>query len=248
MRFAVLLCGFLVVSGCGGHTTTNTPLTNMTQPTPPQSNFGVSDSGSVHHANTPIAGARVYLLAANTTGYGNTSVSLLNPALTGASDAIGAYVTTAADGSFSMKGDYACAPNSQVYVYALGGNSGSGDNNASGVLTVLGSCPSTGNFSSAASVVINEVSTVAAANAMAGFATDATHVSSSGTALAQIGISNAFANAANISDFSGVALSTTPAGNGAVPHKQINTLANLLAACVGSTGTTSGSANSICAT
>ncbi len=56
-------------------------------------------------------------------------------------------------------------------------------------------------------MVVNEVSTVAAAYAMAGFATDATHVGSSGTALALTGIANAFANAAN--------LETTGDGRGA---------------------------------
>ena len=87
-------------------------------------------------------------------------------------------------------------------------------------------------------VVVNEVSTVAAAYAMAGFATDALHVGSSGTALAQMGIANAFANAANLETIgTGVALATTPAGNGTVPQAEINTLANILAACVNSNGT-----------
>ncbi len=63
------------------------------------------------------------------------------------------------------------------------------------------------------------------------FATDATHVSSTDTALAQIGLANAFANAANLAP-SGSALTTTPAGNGTVPQTKINTLANILAACV----------------
>jgi hypothetical protein len=248
MRFAAPLCVLFVLTGCGGNAKMNTVVTPPpAAPTPPPVSFGISDSGSVNHANTPIIGARVYLLAANTTGYGNASVSLLNPALTGASDVIGAYVTTASDGSFSMTGDYTCVPKTQVYMYALGGNSGTGENGASGLLAVLGSCPSAGNFSSANSVVINEVSTVAAAYAMAGFATDATHISSSGTALAQIGVTNAFANAANLSDFSGTALLNTPAGNGIVPQRGINTLANLLATCVGSAGTTPGSATSTCA-
>ena len=85
--------------------------------------------------------------------------------------------------------------------------------------------------------MMNEVSTVAAAYAMAGFASDATHVSSSGTALAQTGIANAFANAANLASIStGAALAVTPAGNGTVPQAEINTLANVLAACVNSNG------------
>jgi hypothetical protein len=63
-------------------------------------------------------------------------------------------------------------------------------------------------------------------------------VSSSGTALAQVGIKNAFANAANLAALStGTALATTPAGNGTVPQAEINTLANILAACVNSNGT-----------
>jgi hypothetical protein len=213
-------------------------------PAPP----AASDSGSVHHGNARIVGAHVYLFAANMTGYGNASISLLSPTSTSASDSIGAYVTTAADGSFSMKGDYTCVPNTQVYMYALGGNAGSGENDASGLLAVLGTCPSTGNFGSATSVVwVNEVSTVAAAYAMAGFATDATHVSSSGTLAAQRGITNAFANAANLSDISsGAALASTLAGNGTVPQGAIDSLANILAACVGSTSSTPGSNSTIC--
>jgi hypothetical protein len=93
-------------------------------------------------------------------------------------------------------------------------------------------------------VIVNEVSTVAAAYAMAGFATDATHVGSSGTALALTGIANAFANAANLVDLpSGTALATTPAGNGTAPQAEINTLANVLAACVNSNGAVTGGTN-----
>ena len=74
----------------------------------------------------------------------------------------------------------------------------------------------------------------------AGFATDATHVSSSGTALAQIGIANAFANATNLETLgTGVALATTPAGNGTVPQTEINSLANILADCTGTLGASS---------
>ncbi len=149
------------------------------------------------------------------------------------------------DGGFSITGDYTCTPNTQVYLYALGGNPGAGTNSASGLLAVLGNCPSAGVFSSSTFAWINEVSTIAAAYAMAGFATDATHVSSSGSALAQVGIANAFANAANLASLStGAALATTPAGNGQVPQAQINTLANILASCVNS----SSSGSTTCST
>jgi hypothetical protein len=182
----------------------------------------------------------VYLLSANTTGYGKPSVSLLNAASTGFSDSVGAYVQTGSDGSFFWAGDYTCTPGTQVYIYALGGNSGAGTNSASGLLAAMGNCPSTGNFSAIPYITVNEVSTIAAAYSFAGFATDATHVSSSGTALAQTGVANAFGNAANLANLStGQALSTTPAGNGGVPQAQINTLANILSACVDTSGSSS---------
>jgi hypothetical protein len=195
-------------------------------------------SGSVHGGQQPIVGAHVYLFAANTTGYGQPSVSLLNAASTSTSDSLGAYVVTDSNGAFTITDDYACTPNTQVYLYALGGNPGAGVNSAAAVLAALGNCPSSGSLlASIPFIQVNEVTTIAAAYAMAGFATDATHVSSSSTPLAQTGIANAFANATNLADIStGAALTTTPAGNGAVPQTEINTLADIVASCINSTG------------
>ncbi len=197
---------------------------------------GPGIDGVVYSGLQPVSGAHVYLLAANTTGYGQPSVSLLNGASTGFSDSIGGYVMTGSDGSFVWTGDYSCTPGTQVYLYALGGASGGGAiNSASGLMAVLGNCPAVGNLSSVPYIWVNEVSTVAAAYAIAGFATDVTHVSTSGTVLAKVGIANAFANAANLETLStGVALATTPAGNGTVPLSEINTLASILSGCTGS--------------
>ncbi len=198
-------------------------------------------NGKVYASQKALAGAHVYVMAASTTGYGgaglaagtgNASVSLLNAALTGQSDAVGAYVPTNQDGTFSIAGDYTCTPGTQVYLYALGGSTGAGTNTAIGLLAALGACPAAGNFGSNLYAVVNEVSTVATAYALAGFATDATHVGSSGTALAKVGIANAFANAANLETLgTGVALAVTPAGNGTVPQTKIDTLANVLVSC-----------------
>jgi sugar lactone lactonase YvrE len=198
------------------------------QGTPPLSDGGLT--GVVATGQKGIAGAHVYLLAANTAGYGQASVSLLNAVETAASDSVGAYVATDSFGNFSMSGDYTCSSGQQLYIYAAGGNSGSGANPALGLLAAIGSCPSS---ASTVAVRVNEVSTVAAAYALAGFATDATHVSSSGTGLAQMGMANAFANAANLETLAtGVARTALPTGNGSVPQAEINTLANVLSACV----------------
>jgi len=202
---------------------------------------GASIQGRVQGGQTPVVGTHVYLFAANTTGYGSPSVSLLKASSTGYSDSLGAYALTDKTGAFAIDGDYTCMPNSQVYLYGVGGNPGAGNNSAAAFLAILGNCPSEASFSSLSSVWMNEVTTVAAAYAFAGYATDATHVSSSGTPLALTGIHNAFATAANLIDpSSGTARSTTPAGNGTIQSATINTLANILAACVNSNGPNSG--------
>jgi streptogramin lyase len=225
----------------------------------PSPETGQTVQGMVRGGQQPIVGSHVYLFAANagvftpnTTGYGNASVSLLT---SGTQDTSGGatngdyYVTTGVGGAFSISGDYTCTGGQQVYLYALGGTQGAVANPVAGLLTALGTCPGTSgtagsSFSSGLYLVVNEVSTIAAAYSFAGFATDATHVSSSGTSLAQAGIQNAFANAANLASLStGAALATTPAGNGTVPQKAINTLANVLAACVNSNGAITGPAS-----
>ncbi len=180
-------------------------------------------SGQVESGQNPVSSAQVYLYAANTTGYGNASVSLLT-----------SPETTDSDGKFTIPGGYTCpSGNPQVYLYASGGNAGSGVNSALGLLAGLGYCGV-----GATNVVVNEVSTVATAYAIAGFATDATDVSSSGSQLAtQWDVPNAFKTVANLETLgTGAALAATPAGNGTVPQATIDTLANILNSCVNSSG------------
>ena len=107
-------------------------------------------------------------------------------------------MTTQTGGAFNITGDYTCpSSNSQVYLYSIGGDPGLGDgaNPSAGLLASLGTC---NKLSSLTYVVVNEISTIATAYAIAGYATDATDVSSSGSALAQVGIANAFASTANL--------------------------------------------------
>ena len=255
---ACLLC--LVLNGCS--------LSAPSTPSALTPEAGPAIHGTVYGAQSPIVGAQVYLFAAgsgvftpNANGYGNASQSLLNSSGTNTTQdtTLGDatfddyYVTSGAGGAFSITGDYTCTGGQQVYLYAVGGNTGSGPNSAAGLLAALGTCPGTtgslGNtFASGQFITINEVSTVAAAYAFSGFATDAVHVSSSGTALAQSGIAKAFANAGNLETLStGVALATTPAGNGTVPRTTINTLANILASCVNSTGPASSACTTLLA-
>ncbi len=255
MRFicaTMLIVCTLVISGCIGKPVMTT---TSTQPDQVQ---GAAIRGTVHGGQNPISGGSVYLYAVGTGGYGgdgiaasssNASTSLLNSNVLGQTPAGGEdgsnnyYATTDSNGNFSISGDYTCpSASTQVYLYAVGGNPGAGTNSAAGLLAGLGSC---GSLNSNTFVFVNEVSTIATAYALAGFATDATHVSSSGSARALTGVANAFANSGNLATLStGLALTKTPAGNGTVPRTTIDTLANILASCVNSAGP----ASTTCAT
>ena len=205
---------------------------------------GTALQGKVRGGQNPISGAHVYLYAVNNTGYAgpgiaassaNASVSLLSAATGNPADGNGNYyVITASDGSFSINGDYTCSSATPTtYLLAVGGNPGSGNNPAATLLAGLGDCTGSGFASTYA--VDNEVSTIAAAYALAGIMTDPTHVSTSGSALALTekkgrALGNLYTQS------TGVALAATPAGSGTVPQSEINTLANILAACINSTG------------
>ncbi len=198
---------------------------------------GAAFSGKVHGGQNPIVGAHVYLYAINNTGYGSASLSVLNSATGNPADTDGNYyVTTDSSGNFNITSDYACTEGiSHLYIYAIGGNPGSGANSAAGLMASLQSCTNP-NFASQF-VVVNEVSTVATAYSLAGFAVDATHFSIPNDALAATGMNNASKSVGNLETIStGVALAATPAGNGLVPQSEIDTLANILAACINSTG------------
>ena len=239
LTFAVAFIA-LLISGCSG-----APVTSPTE-TVQNSVSGVAIRGSVHGGQQPISGAHVYLYAANTTGYGSASVSLLTSG-SGRTEDINHnyYVTSQSDGTFSISQDYLCSTtntssNTPVYLYSIGGDPGleEGANSAIGLMAGLGAC---GNLSTSEMIVVNEVSTIATAYAIAGFATDATHVSSSSSTLAETGIADAFAAVANLESLStGLAISVTTAGNGVPPRQEINTLADILAACVNSSGAITG--------
>jgi len=152
-------------------------------------------------------------------------------------------VVTDAKGNFSITSNYTCpSASSQVYVIAKGGNAGSGDNKLALLMSALGNC---GSLDPKASVNINEVTTVAAVYALSQFMTPgSTAVGTSSTNTT--GLVNAFQTAANLVDSStGSARSKTSAGNGTVPQSTINTLANILSACVDSTGNNSSACSNL---
>jgi hypothetical protein len=190
--------------------------------------------GNVHGGQQPISGSSLQLYAAGTTGYGAAATALLS-----------SPVVSDANGGFTITGDYTCpSSTSQLYLVATGGNSGlaPGTNNAAiALMAALGPCSLHGSqytLDPNSFISINEVTTVASVYALAAFmGGDATHLGTSSTNA--VGLANSFQMVNNlVNTTTGAALSVTPAGNGTPPQAAINTLGNIVASCVNSTGTT----------
>src|SRR3984885_377499 len=217
--------------------TNSTNLSSTVTTTAAIETTGPALSGTVQSGTQPVSAAHVHLFAANISGYGQPSLSLLQESATGYEDSSGADTPTNSTGSFSIPAGYHCPVGSQLYLYASDGTTGTASNTAIGMLTAVGTC---GSWNQNAAFVVNEVTTIAAAYALAGFATDPVHVSSSGSSVAQTGVANAFFNAGNLVDTSsGAARTTTIGGLGVVPNTTINTLANILNSCTSASGPSS---------
>jgi hypothetical protein len=188
---------------------------------------------------TPISGSSITLFAAGATGYGAGATAI-------------GTATTAADGTFTVT-SYTCpAGNPQTYITASGGDAGSGGNSAIGLMAALGPCNS---LTPSTNVTINELTTAATQWALAQFFDSSGHNIGT-TSTNATGLINAYAgfadlaalNASNLS-VSGNPSSFLPSG-GSCPGanncdglERLNTLANILAGCDES----SGSSSSACA-
>jgi hypothetical protein len=160
-------------------------------------------------SGAPIGGAGVALVA------------------TGASASTLVSTTSQSNGSFSLS--FQCpSASTLVYVVASGGsnaNSG-GANPYTKLASALGACAGL-----PASVVVNEITTVAAAYALSGFAPQASATSPVLQGKSP-GLDNAFAGAANLVDaVTGLPRPGAAVQNPGAVSQQLNTLGNALAAC-----------------
>ena len=241
--FTSLAVGLLsLLSGCSASFTSSpvepheTPIGNI--------------QGTVHGGQAPISGGHIYLYAAGTTGYGTAATSLISSTASNAfEDGNGNYyVVTDANGNFALGGDYTCTQGQAVYMVAVGGNpglTGTVNNTAIVQMAGLGICPATGNLAAQVPyLVINEVTTVAFAYSMSGFATTAFNVSSDATGTTAL--ANAMANTSNIVNLQWGQAPAVANGNpnSINPQAKLYALANIVAACVNtSSPTSSGCAN-----
>jgi hypothetical protein len=216
---------------------------------------GVGISGKVMSGSVAVSSAHVYLLAARTNTYGgsglaastsNASISLETAgggatldSATGPTNGF-YYTTTDSNGNFSIPAGYSCFPSNQLYLYTSGGNAGGGANSSLSLMAVIGGCQSSASATTVP-VVVNEVTTVAAAFASAGFATDPLHIATSSSAQASRGLQNGFITATYLaSSTTGAAVLTPPPTGFLAPQAAVNTLADALTACANSSGSVAG--------
>jgi hypothetical protein len=201
---------------------------------------GPALNGTVQAGGQPVVGALVALYAASTAGYGTLSTQVASSS------------PTDKNGGFTLAAGYSCPqPGSQMYLVATGGSVGSNEANQNlALMTALGSC---GNLSSTP-VVLNEITSIASAIAIAPFAADDALTGNSsylyvGTSNGNaVGLANAFSAVNNLVDIStGNVRFSTPRQNAIVPYVEINTLADILSACAATAGGVKGD-GSACST
>ena len=146
-------CTALLLSSCGSSSVMSSgasPEASAANPTASAAN-GVSLTGVLHGGQAPIVGSSLTLYAAVP---GNEYPTVMGT------------TTTDGNGNFSLR--YSCLSSNPagelLYIVASGGNAGGGSNPAIKLMASLGFC-----FSAPSSVVINELTTVAAVYALNAF-------------------------------------------------------------------------------
>lgn len=215
-NMGLLLGTLLLAAGCSGTSSSNrSPI-----PTP----ASVVLRGVLRGGQFPITGSAVQLYAAGSTGNGSGAVALLPSA-----------AMTDQNGNFSLSG-YTCpSPSVETYVVANGGDPGLGVNNSAiSMMASLGPC---GSIGSIPFVVVNEVTTVASVWPLAPFMNYGAEVGSSSADLQ--GLATAFANVNSLVDITrGSSPGTSVPAGVTIPVEEINTLADIIASCINSDGTT----------
>jgi len=233
------LCIAASLAGCSNGLAGNpigaTPVTPLVRP-----------MGKVIGGQNPVSGATIQLYTVGTSGVASSSTALLTGTVstsdgTGTTDSnanAGNANNTLPLGDFNISGLYSCTgatPGTQVYMVASGGDPGGGGNSNLSLVAALGSCSYL--LANAANIFIdiNEVTTAAAAYALAPFTSSLSSIGASGSN--PTGLVNAFANAQSLANTSTGAAGGANLPTGAVaPVIEMNTIADILALCVNSTG------------
>jgi len=214
-------------------------------------------TGMVHGGQQPVSNATLQLYAVGTSGLKSAAQGLITKTVTtsdgtGVGGNSGNANNTMPAGGFTITGDYSCIGATQVYLVATGGNSsaapdGAATNSAIALMAPLGSCATLLANAATTSLQINELTTVAAVYALAPYMSGYASIGTTGTTTAaQQGIVNAVANFNNLINLAGgsVGGASLPA-DAVVPTNELNTLGNVIAACVNSSSSTAAACQSL---
>lgn len=224
-RYNVAIAGLLFSSlfaGCGLSKSTSTGSSPVTL-------AQVTLTGNIHGGQQPVSGATVTLYAAGT----GTTASAATVLYSTTSDAGGNFGFSSGSTPY-----YTCpTATTPVYVVASGGNPGlaTGTNNAAiSLMTALGAC---GNLTTSTFIQVNELTTVAAVYALKAYMTGPANVgSTAANATALLAAFNVATELVNTASGSSPGVSV-PTGY-SVPSTLINSLGDIIAACINSTGGT----------
>ncbi len=233
MLALLVLSGLL--SGCG-----------IDAVAPQSGTVSLNLQGTVHGGQQPVSGSTLQLWAAGTGGNGTAAAALIPTGyylpggvkcVSGTANCTLGNVVSDNNGNFAITGDYTCpGSNPQVYITASGGSPGFGNPNnpALVMMAALGPCATL--QANLPNIFIDEVTTVAAAWALAPFMTSASSVASSSTNYST-GLANAFANAQLLANTTNGLAASLPSTL-SIESGKLYALADALAGCVNSDGTT----------
>lgn len=229
----IMLSAACALAGCGTNSLVSV------NPTPKPTPSATAPQGEAFGGQQPVVGMSIQLYAAGTSGYGSAATALFaSPG------------TTGSNGSFTFPANWQnnCpSPTSPVYLVGTSGdpvagnatNGGSTADNANLALMVaLGACNS---LTPSTHIHMNELTTIAAAWALAPFMSGTTtsylNVGTSATNTA--GLAMAFAAAEQLvsTDHGTVGGAALPAG-ATLPTAELYSLGNTLEACINSKGGT----------
>jgi hypothetical protein len=195
--------------------------------------------GQVLSGQQPISGATIQIYTVGSTGNGSAATPMLTQTVT--SDGLG---------MFNLTGYYTCGQsstgatitstvtpaNTQVYLVATGGSTSptsTTGNPALIMVAAVGSCSNLSSTTTTPFFTLNELTTAAAAWALAPFSASATNIGA--TAANTLGIANAFLDAALLANPATGAVATLPA-NLTVETGKLSALADALNTCTASDG------------
>ncbi len=237
VRGILLFACTVALAGCGGSS-----LMTKTQPTQPVTPAATTLQGLVYGGQQPVTGMTLQLYDAGSSGYGSTATGLLSAPLP----------TTASNGSFHFTNPACPHGTDQIYLVGTGGdpvagNSG-GDTSANAnlaLMVALGNCSRLGTFPS---LNMDELTTVAAVWALSPFMSGNSqaykNIGTSGTNAT--GLQLAFEAAQQVANISTGKFPGTLPANGTLPTNELNTIADILEACINSKGGTANDGSTPC--